>query len=122
MVNLKMFTAGEYYGLPKSIIIAHNLDGEMCFQVKEKNFFFGSPVLKIIMFLSSENCGLPRPHGLPYTLVYNFSNSKTCCNKFVILLQLYHRIFTFIYAGENLWLTLFLVGEKHGFLKQSERK
>ena len=71
------------------------------------------------MFLSGENCGLPRPHGLPYTLVYNFSNSKTCCNKYVIPSQRCHRIF--IYAGENSWVFLFLVGEKHGFLKQSEK-
>ena len=39
-----------------------------------KTNFIGLPVFKIIMFLSGENCGLPRPHGLPYTLVYNFSN------------------------------------------------
>ena len=28
------------------------------------------------MFLSGENCGLPRPHGLQYILVYNFSTLK----------------------------------------------
>ena len=89
---------------------------------ERKTNFIDLLVLMIIMFLLGENCGLPRPHGLPYTLVYNFSNSKTCCNKFVIPSQLCHRIFIFIYAGENLWLTLFLVGEKHGFLKQRERK
>ena len=74
------------------------------------------------MFSSGENCGLPRPNGLPHTIVYNISNSKTHCNKFAISSQLCHTIFIFIYAGENLWLTFFLVGEKHGFLKQSERK
>ena len=83
MVNLKMFTTGEYYGLPKCII-AHNLDEEIHFQLKERQFFFGLPVPKIIMGLSGENCGLPRPHGFPYTLVCNFSNSKTCYNKFFI--------------------------------------
>ena len=74
------------------------------------------------MFLSGENYGLLRQHGLPYTLTHNFNNSKTYCNKFGIPSQLYHRIFIFIYAGENIWLTLFLVGEKYVFLKQSERK
>ena len=31
-------------------------------------------------------------------------------------------LYIYVYIGENLWLTLFLVDEKHGFLKQSERK
>ena len=35
MVNLKMFTTAEYYGLPK-YNKAHNLDREMYFHVKEK--------------------------------------------------------------------------------------
>ena len=43
------------------------------------------------MVLSGENCGLPTQHGLLYTAVCNFSISKNCCNKFVILLQLCHR-------------------------------
>ena len=49
-------------------------------------------------------------------------NFKIYYNKYVIPSQLCHSIFTFIYAGENLWLTLFLMSEKDGFIKHSERK
>ena len=45
MVNLKMFTTGEYYGLPKCII-AHNLDEEMYFHVKEKQILLAYQFLR----------------------------------------------------------------------------
>ena len=45
IVNLKMFNTSEYYGLPKCII-AHNLDEEMYFHVKEKQILLGYQFLR----------------------------------------------------------------------------
>ena len=45
MVNLKIFTTGEYDGLPKCII-AHNLDEEIHFHVKEKQILLAYHFLR----------------------------------------------------------------------------